>query len=386
MQTKAVYLDNASTSHPKPDAVWEIIREYIQHIGASPGRSGSHLARRAEELVKDCRRQLATLLGAQDADNIVFTVNATHALNTIIKGVLKQGDHVIYSSFEHNSVIRPIEKLKRAGLITSTVIECDTKGDFTISDFESAITANTRLLVINHASNVIGMLTPIEEIICIAHKHKVLVLVDASQTTGFIDIDVAKLDVDFLAFTGHKSLLGPSGTGGFYAKDPYSVDTLMEGGSGSNSQSPIQPGILPDKFEAGTVNYLGLAGLGASLQYLSTQGFQKVRAQELSLLAYLLEQLPTVPGITIYGSRDVSRKVPVVSFNLAGIPANEVSAALDDDFKIVTRPGLQCAPLVHKSIGTFPTGTVRVSLGIHNTSSDIDYLVSALRTISQKHS
>lgn len=381
-QTVAVtYLDNASTTFPKPACVWEAAKDYIEKVGANPGRSGNFLARRAETIVHDCRERLGLLFNAKDLDNIALTFNATHALNTIIKGTLEQGDHVIITNFEHNSVIRPVEKLKRNGVIEYDLVESNDKGLFNISDFESAIKPNTKLVIVNHASNVLGVLTPIAEIIKLAHKHDVKVLVDASQTAGLIDINVEKLDVDYLVFTGHKALLGASGTGGFYAKDPYPIATLMEGGSGSNSQSPVHPGILPDKFEAGTMNYLGIAGLAASLKMILDKGIASTYSAEIELTEYLLAKLSVVNGITIYGTTDINLKVPVVSFNIAGMTASEVATILDSDYKIMVRPGLQCAPLVHKTIGTAMNGTVRISIGATNTKKDIDLLIDALTKI-----
>lgn len=379
--TGITYLDNASTTYPKPACVWEAAKDYLENIGANPGRSGNYLARKAEKVVADCRNNLARLFNIKDSDTIALTFNATHALNTILKGTLEQGDHVIITNFEHNSVIRPIEKLKRASIIQYDVIDSDSNGIFRITDFEAAIKSDTKLIVVNHASNVLGVVAPIAEIIKTAHKQGVQVLVDASQTAGFLDIDVEALDIDYLVFTGHKALQGASGTGGFYAKDPYAVRTLIEGGSGSNSLSPVHPGTLPDKFEAGTMNYLGIAGLGASLEKLITTGIATTRARELDLTKELLEGLSAMEDITIYGTTDIDCKVPVVSFNIAGQTASEVATVLDQKYKIMVRPGLQCAPLIHKTLGTSPHGTVRVSFGASSTQKDIHSLLSAVQEI-----
>lgn len=380
------YLDNASTTYPKPACVWEAAKDYIENIGANPGRSGNYLARKAENVVANCRDSLARLFNIKDPNSIALTFNATHALNTVLKGTLNQGDHVIITNFEHNSVIRPIEKLKRTGIVEYDVVDSNVDGIFQSIDFEAAIKTNTKLIVINHASNVIGVIAPIEEVIKIAHRHGVQVLVDASQTAGFLDIDVEALDIDYLVFTGHKALLGASGTGGFYAKDPYVVRTLMEGGSGSNSLSPVHPGVLPDKFEAGTMNYLGIAGLGASLEQLLTTGIAINRTRELDLTKELLEGLSAIEDITIYGTTDIDRKVPVLSFNITGQTASEVATVLDQKYKIMVRPGLQCAPLIHKTLGTSPNGTVRISLGASTTQKDIHTLLSAVQEVVHEKS
>lgn len=376
-----IYLDNASTSYPKPACVWEAAKDYIENVGANPGRSGNYLARKAEIIVNNCRNNLAKLFNIKDPDTIAFTFNATHALNTILKGTLYQGDHVVITNFEHNSVIRPVEKLKRANIVEYDIVESDSEGIFDLSKFEAVIKENTKLIVVNHASNVLGVIAPIEEVITLAHKHGVKVLIDASQTAGFLDIDVNALNIDYMVFTGHKALLGASGTGGFYAKDPYAVKTLMEGGSGSNSLSPVHPGSLPDKFEAGTMNYLGIAGLGASLDKLLINGIGVSRKLELALTKKLIDELSAIEAITIYGTTDINRKVPVVSFNIAGQTASEVATILDQKYKIMVRPGLQCAPLIHKTLETSPNGTVRVSLGANNTQNDIHNFITAIHEI-----
>lgn len=376
------YLDNACTTHPKPDVVWKAIRSYQEIIGASPARSGHTLGKKADDIVMETRQLLAKLFGVENPKHIIFTQNSTHSLNLIIKGCLKKGDHVVTTNLEHNSTLRPLESLRRLNLITYTIVESDKDGLINPKDIEKAIKKNTKLIAVNHASNAIGVVCPIHEIGLIAKETKKLFLVDASQTAGVIPINVEKDNIDFLAFTGHKSLYGPSGIGGAYIKDSATLDPLLEGGSG-NSLSPIQPGYLPEKFEAGTHNYMGIAGLNASLKDMQNERVATL-ARELSLTEYLMKELIKIPGVTIYGTKDISKKVPVVSFNLERYFANQLSGILDQSYGILTRPGLHCAPFVHRTLGTSPTGTVRVSLGRYNTKKQIRHLLIAIKDLAQK--
>lgn len=376
---KITYLDNACTSYPKPDVVWKSIKYYMENIGASPSRSGHSLGKLADEVVLETRNLLAELFNIDNPNHIFFSQNATHALNTIIKGYLKHGDHVITTNLEHNSVLRPLEKLKREKKITYSIVESNQLGIIDPAEIEKQITKKTSLIIANHASNAIGILSPIEMISKIAKKHNIKFLVDASQTAGVIEIDVDKFNIDFLVFTGHKSLYGPSGIGGGYIKDPDLVSTLLEGGAGSNSKSLVQPGYMPDKFEAGTLNYLGITGLCASLKYLKTK---KDLVDNLpKLTQQLIEKLSKLDGVTIYGSINMKYKVPVVTFNHKSFFSNRLSAILDEKYNIQTRPGLHCAPLIHKTLKTDNSGAVRISLGIHNTQEDINYLIASLEEI-----
>ena len=374
------YLDNACTSHPKPDSVWQAIQNYQQNIGASPARSGHTLGKKADAVVSETRELLAELFHVDNPKHIVFTQNSTQSLNMIIKGALSKGDHVVTTNLEHNSTLRPLEKLSREGIITYTVVESDKECIINPSDIRKAIKSNTKLLAINHASNAIGVRTPITQIGKIAKEKDILFLIDASQTAGVLDIDVERDSIDFIAFTGHKSLYGPSGIGGAYIKNPSTVRSFMEGGSG-NSKSLIQPAYMPEKFESGTHNYMGIAGLNASLKNLKNNR-KEILQKELDLTEYLIEQLLGIPGITIYGTTDITKKVPVISFNMSGYFANKLAGILDEEYDILTRPGLHCAPLVHKTLGTTPTGTLRVSLGMFNTKEQIDYLITSLNKIS----
>lgn len=376
---KLVYLDNATTSNPKPDAMPRAISNYLKNIGASPGRSSHQLAKMADSMVNETRELLAGFFGIDYPERISFTYNATYALNTLIKGTLKKGDHVIITNFEHNSVLRPIAKLAREKLIEYTVVNSDVDGNFNLDHFKKAIRNNTKLIICNHASNVIGVILPINDICKLAHDNNISVLLDASQTAGFLDIDLHKTPVDMLVFTGHKSLLGPSGIGGFYTKRYLDIDTLIEGGSGGNSETLFQPENMPDKFEAGTLNYLGIAGLRASLKFI-IQRMDRFRINERKLTQYLLDNLEFIPGIMVYGTKDIERKVPIVAFNIDFFDSNELGKILNDR-GILVRTGLHCAPLIHKTLGTTKNGTVRVSLGWKTTQQDVDKLLYVLHRI-----
>lgn len=381
MSEEKHYLDNACTSHPKPEVVWQAVRNYQTNIGASPARSGHTLGRKADEVVSETRELIADLFGVTNSKHIVFTQNSTQALNMLLKGILSEGDHVVTTNLEHNSTLRPLERLSREGVITYTVVESDKDGIINPEDIEKAVKENTKLIAVNHASNAIGVRAPITEIGSIAKNLGLLFLIDASQTAGVLDIDVDRDNIDFVAFTGHKSLYGPSGIGGAYIRDPKTVRPLMDGGSG-NSKSLIQPAYMPEKFEAGTHNYMGIAGLNASLKDLKGKRAE-VLEKELALTEYLIQELLKIPRVSVYGTKDISKKVPVVSFNMEGYFANQLAGILDEKYNVLTRPGLHCAPLVHRTLGTAPTGTVRVSLGMFNTKEQIEHLLSGLLEISK---
>lgn len=378
---EGIYFDNASTSFPKPDFISNVIKTYLATAGCSPGRSGHSRARKSEELIDNARRQIAELLGVKDRRRISYTYNATYALNMAIKGCVVAGDHVITTCFEHNSVLRPLEKLKRSGQISYTVVGLNSKSTINIQEYKKSFTPNTRLVVINHASNVTGAIAPVGEMIKIAHGHGAKVLVDISQTAGFLDINLSEWDVDFAAFTGHKSLLGLPGVGGLYVKDERSLSTVIEGGTGVNSISLVQPGYMPEKFEAGTLNYTGIVALGASSSHISDISLATIRQHEYSLLEYLTKELSAISGLAIIGGDDINMKVPIISFVVEDIPSNEVSKILDERYGIMTRPGIQCAPLAHRALGTSPNGTIRVSLGFNNTKEECKKLIEAIKEI-----
>lgn len=373
------YMDNASTSHLKAPGILEAITSYLDDSGSSPGRAGHHLARKGDQLVNEARKKVASFLGASNSAKISYTYNATYALNLILKAKLQTGDHVITSCLDHNSTLRPLETLRREKEIEYTPVGLTSENTFDMDDYKKSFRKNTALVSITHASNVLGIINPVEQIIEYAHSKKIPVLIDASQTAGFLDIDIDKWNVDFIVFTGHKSLLGLPGIGGLYVRDERSLPTLIEGGTGGNSLSLRQPGLSPEKYEAGTINYTGIVGLGAAIDYLSSKALANIQEHEYTLTEMIVNQLKEMPEILLYTDYKKSTHVPTFSFNISGLISNEVSTILDEKFGIMTRPGIQCAPLAHAAIGTSPNGTVRVSIGLDNTEKDVDYFISAIK-------
>lgn len=381
MRKRGAYLDNASTSCPKPACVWESCRDFLKDTGASPGRAGYRRARESDALVTRTRESLAALLGADRPHHIAFTSNATSALNTCIKGTLRPGDRVVTTSTEHNSVLRPLERLSRAGVITYRTESPEPNGCFDLSALERAVSEGCALVVVNHASNVTGAVAPVPDIARIAHRYGAKILVDASQSAGFLDIDIAGWDLDMLVFTGHKCLLGPSGTGGMYLRDPENMDTLMEGGTGSNSRFLLHPKAMPARFEAGTLNYLGIAGLGASVDYVRERQ-PELREHGQGLLRRAVDALAEMPAVQLQLPAPEVHGVPVLSFTVRGLYPSEVAAVLDERFDIATRAGLHCAPRMHEVLGTAPHGTVRASFGALTTDADAAHFIDAMAEIS----
>lgn len=380
-----IYFDNASTSFPKPSIINDTIEGYLRDAGCSPGRSGHARARRSESLVNEARQQVAYMLGVDNYTKISYTYNATYAINMVIKGSVDRGDHVITTCFEHNSVLRPLEKLKRSQIIDYSVIGLNKDLEIDFINYKNAFTKNTKLVVLNHASNVTGSILPLEKFIKVAHQHNAKVLVDLSQTAGFLDIKISEWDVDFAVFTGHKSLLGLPGIGGLYAKSDRELSTIIEGGTGVNSISLVQPGYSPEKFEAGTLNYTGIVVLGKCIQYIRDIGLNRIREHEYRLLDYISKELADLPEVQLVGNRNILEKIPILSFNIKNIPSNEVATILDSKYNIMTRPGLQCAPLAHKELGTSPNGAVRISLGYDNTYDECTALINAVSNIISNH-
>ena len=380
-----VYFDNAATSWPKPPQVQSAMVDFLARVGGSPGRSGHRMSIAASRLVGDARDALAQLFNVADPSRIAFTKNSTEALNIAILGWLQPGDHVITTSVEHNSVMRPLRFLEQQGRIELTVVPCSpTTGNLDPDEVRRALRPQTRLLAIVHASNVIGTLLPLREIGAIAHAAGVPLLVDASQTAGAYPIDVEALGIDMLAFTGHKSLLGPTGTGGLYLREGLDLDPLTRGGTGSRSELEFQPDFMPDKYESGTLNVVGIAGLGAGVQFLLDQGVEEVHRHEQALVARFLAGAAGLPGLVVYGPQDLEQRIGVLSFNIVGVSSSRVGLILDQGFGIMTRIGLHCAPAAHHTIGTFPNGTVRFGFSYFNTLSEVDYALQALARIIEE--
>ena len=376
-----VYFDNAATSWPKPEAVGVATSDYFRESGGNPGRSGHRMSVAAARIVEHAREAVAGLFHASDPSRIVFTHNATHALNLALLGLLHPGDHVVTSSIEHNSVMRPLRYLETLG-IEVTVVPCTPEGILDPKDVRNAMRPRTRLLVTTHASNVAGTLIPVAALAVLARDHDIRYLVDASQTVGAIPIDVEELGIDLLAFTGHKGLLGPTGTGGLYIREGVTLTPLIRGGTGSDSANEIQPEFLPDACESGTLNAAGIAGLGAAAHFLSQIGVDAVRAHERKLVEQFQSGASEISGIRLYGPTDAALQCGLVSFNVAGAISSEIGLILDESFGIMARTGLHCAPAAHRTLGTFPTGTVRFSFGWFNTSAEVETSLEALRQIS----
>jgi cysteine desulfurase family protein len=376
-----IYLDNAATSFPKPEAVYQALDRFARHSLANPGRAGHKMALAAEHALDDGRHLLNQLFHGEAPERFVFTLNCTDALNMAFKGVLADGDHVITTDLEHNSVSRPLRRMELDGRITLTRVRVDRGGTIDPDDIRRAITPRTRLVALTHASNVLGTVQPVAEVGRLARERGLLFLVDAAQTAGVVPIDVKALCIDLLAFPGHKGLLGPTGTGALYVGPRAEVRAWREGGTGGDSSSETQPRQYPYFLEGGTPNVLGVAGLVAGVRYVQEEGAERLHAREVALTERLWRRLDELGGYEVFGHRDTSSRVGTLSFRSAALPAAELGGILDQAFEVAVRPGLHCAPHIHRSLGTFPEGTVRVSPGPFNTEADIDHLARALAEI-----
>ena len=377
-----IYFDNAATTMRKPDCVIEAVTQAMCSLGNS-GRGVHSGALSASRIIYDTRVALAELFGAESPERIAFTANSTQALNIAIKGVLNPGDHVITTALEHNSVLRPLYELEDQG-VQLTILPADAMGNICYEDFEKEIRANTRAIVTTHGSNLTGNLLDIGRIGSVANKHGLIYIVDASQTAGVFDIDVQKMHIDILCFTGHKGLLGPQGTGGIYVREGVDVRPLMSGGSGVQTYLRSHPPQMPTALEAGTLNGHGIAGLGAAVRYLQQTGLDTIRAKEQELMWEFYSQVRQIPGITVYGDFSTTNRCAIVSLNVRDYDSGEVSDALSAEYGIATRPGAHCAPLMHQALGTVEQGAVRFSFSHYNTKEEIKIAVSALRELAQE--
>jgi cysteine desulfurase/selenocysteine lyase len=378
-----IYLDNAATSWPKPPEVLRAMTDVLERAGGNPGRSGHRLSIAAARTIYDTREEISRLFGLSDPLRVIFTGNATHAINLAFVGMLKPGDHVVTSSMEHNAIMRPLRSLEKRGIRLS-IVPCASDGSLDVGAIARVVTSDTRLVVLAHASNVVGTLLPVADVAVIAHQTGALLLVDAAQTAGVIPIDMMAMGIDLLAFTGHKELQGPPGIGGLVIADSIDIaqiDPLMCGGTGSRSESEEQPDDLPDKFESGTANLVGIAGLGAGLCRVTARGIQEIRAYLKRLSQELIEGLSALPRVKIYGTRDPDRSVSIVSFTIDGRSVSEIGLRLDEDYGIMSRVGLHCAPAAHRTIGSFPEGTVRLAPGVSTTMDDIQQAIQAIGRI-----
>lgn len=378
-----IYFDNAATSFPKPNIVYKKIMEAMSEYGANPGRSGHKLALRTSREMFETRNLLANLFNIKDPMNIIFTFNCTESLNIGIKGLLESGDHVITTSMEHNSVLRPIKELEKTG-IEATIVKANILGEISPQDIKKAIKANTKLIIITHISNLTGTIMPIKEIGRIAKEKGIYFMVDGAQSAGVYDIDVEEMNIDILAFPGHKGLLGPQGTGGLYIGEDIDLKGIFQGGTGSDSESILQPNMRPDKYESGTLNGPGIIGLGAGIAYIMDRGVHNICKHEEDLSKFFLEEAQKIDGIKLYGPLDEKKRGGVITLNIRDIDSSEISYILDEKYNIAVRGGLHCAPLAHETIGSFKQGAVRFSFGPFNTLEEVELGIRGLKEIAKE--
>jgi cysteine desulfurase family protein len=384
MNPRLIYLDNAATSFPKPRQVLEaMVRSYAE-CGVSPGRGSYDLALQAADLVEQARQKLARFLGAPDPQRVVFAGNATDALNLAFNGLLRPGDHVVATCLEHNSVLRPLHHLRERGWITYDLVPFNGHGRVDPDAVARTLRADTRLVALTHASNVLGTVQPVGEIGRLCAARGVPVLVDASQSAGTVPVDLAGWQVSAVAFTGHKALFGPTGIGGLAVAPGLEIQPSRFGGSGVDSRNPEHTPTFPHRLEAGTLNLMGILGLSAGLDFILEQGLEAIRRREAALLARLRDGLAELPRVRTYCADDLSDHVPVLTVNVEGLHPEDAGAILDADYGIAVRVGLHCAPLVHRQLGTLHQGAVRFSPGWFNTEDDIDRAVAAMAAIARR--
>jgi cysteine desulfurase/selenocysteine lyase len=377
-----VYLDNAATSYPKPDVVYREMERCMREYCANPGRGGHQMSLASGRAVIEAREEISKFFNIPDSMQLCFTKNATEALNIAITGLLKHGDHVITTSMEHNSVLRPLKTLERDEGVELTIICGNELGEVDVDEVKKAIKRNTKLIVCTLSSNVNGVMLPVKELGRLASEKGITFLVDASQGAGVVKIDVNDLNIDMLAFPGHKSLLGPQGTGGLYVKRGIAIKPLMKGGTGSSSEILFQPETMPDYLESGTLNTPGIVGLCSGIKFINSCGLDNLRFYKYMLLKRLIEGIKEIKGAILYSPIDINRNTGIAAMNFKGIDSNEICYRLDRQYNIAARAGLHCAPLAHKTLGTANTGIVRFSIGCFNTIEDIDYTLEALKSIS----
>jgi cysteine desulfurase family protein len=380
-----IYLDNAATSWPKPDAVLAAIEDYHRRLGAPAGRGVYREAIETERLIADARRRVAELIGASQPQRVVFTAGCTDALNQALHGLLAPGDHIISTVTEHNSVLRPLEFLATTRDVTFTLVECGSDGIVDPDAIRRAITPQTKLIALNHVSNVTGAIQPAEDIGRIAAEHQVLFLLDAAQSLGHVPVNAAQLNASLIAMPGHKGLLGPLGIGMLYIAPGIEerLLPLRQGGTGTRSEEARQPESLPDRYESGTHNVPGILGLAAGVEHVQKTGLTAIRNHVQSLTTQLLSGLSDIDGVTIHGPNDPDKQLGVVSITLRGYDPHEAAATLDAAYRIQVRPGIQCAPLMHRSLGTLTSGgTLRFSVSLFNTADDIDAAIRAVQEIA----
>ncbi len=382
---KRIYMDNGATSYPKAPGVGDAVKRYIDDIGCNVNRSGYLDTFSPEEIVFETREMLGSLFNFGTPENIIFTMNITQSLNFLLKGLLKPGDHCIVSSMEHNAVMRPLMQLQKTGVDFSRV-QCDIRGQMNPSDIYKCIKDNTKAVILTHASNVCGTILPVHDIGKICSEKDLFFIIDTAQTAGILDIDFQELNADAIAFTGHKGLLGPQGTGGFLISHrlAHTIDSLICGGTGSLSELEEQPDYMPDKFESGTMNLPGIFGLHAALKYLNKTGIDAIREKELDLAGRFINEVKNIKNANMAGLEDTDGRTAVISLDFPDRDNAEIAHWLDKQYGIKTRCGLHCAPSAHRTLDTFPRGTVRFSPGHFNTRAEIEYVIYAInRTLKE---
>lgn len=376
-----IYLDNAATSFPKPKEVATAVYDFMVNNGTSSGRGSYKKAMQSDYIVYECRKLIGKLFNFDNPKKVVFTSNVTDSLNIAMRGILKENDHVITSSLEHNAVWRCLKTLERDINIKIDTVECSKDGITNSQDIKKYIKKDTALIVFTQASNVLGTIQPIREIGAIAREHNIPFLVDSAQSAGAMKIDVKEDNIDILAFTGHKSLLGPMGTGGLIINTDIDIKPIKAGGTGGDSAYEYQPDYYPNHLETGTSNVSGIAGLREAIKFLNKEGIENIHNKEKELTKYALEKLETVKDIEIYGPKDCEKMLSVISFNIKDKTPEDVGSILDQKYDIMLRAGLHCAPTAHSVIGTKERGTLRIGLGYFNEKEDIDKLVEALNNL-----
>ncbi|MBB6678235.1 aminotransferase class V-fold PLP-dependent enzyme [Cohnella lubricantis] len=378
-----IYMDNAATSWPKPPGVIEAMERCMREAAANPGRGSHEMAVKASRVLFEGRKALAKLFRVRNPNDIAFTLNTTHALNLALLGWLKSGDHVITTMLEHNSIRRPLETLRRKIGIEVTYLKTNGLGTIDLSELREAFRPSTKLVAVTHSSNLLGTIHPVEEIGAVAKQRGVRLLIDAAQSAGVLELDVEAMGIDLLAFPGHKGLMGPQGTGGLYIHPDIELEPILSGGTGSSSESTEQPIVRPDRYEAGTPNTVGVAGLTEGVKYVLAETTQRIHQRERSLTVQLMEGLRAVPGLRLLGPGPETERTAIVSFLLDGADPSETAFLLDREYGIAVRSGYHCTPLGHESAGTTDTGAVRASPGYFTTESEIVSLIDAVCDIAK---
>ncbi len=378
-----IYMDNGATSFPKPEAVYTFMDKFYRNNGVSPGRSGYDLSIETGNIIEDARKTMAAYFNGRDANRLIFSANSTDALNLAINGLLSPGDHVITTTIEHNAVLRPLYHMSLYNNVEVDYLPFDEKGFVNPEDFASKFKSNTRLVIVNHGSNVIGTVQPLKEIGKLCREKGSTFLVDASQTAGKLPIDIQELNIDVIAFTGHKSLLGPTGIGGLYVEEDVVIKHTRTGGTGVKSAQKHHLEEYPYRLEAGTLNTVGIAGLYAGINWVMDQGIDKIHKHEMALTEQLRDGLDKIENVITYCSDDLANHIGVLSFNVQGFESVNTATILDGDYNIACRAGMQCAPLVHEQLGTDQlSGTVRMGFGPFNTEEHVAHAIKAVSEIA----